>query len=184
MTGETITRWRYWVLKPGKTRLRPFGPKDTTVWTDGETVARCRHDRSHVPPHPDCTCGLYATTLADVTHALACRDRLADQVGWAAYEQESGWASVTVHGRTVRPEDVQSRPRPVIGQVEMHDAVEVPNELPSGDGPYPSRRWRARSANIAALYVPTDLADVAEAISNRYGAPCHVGNPDLYSHQE
>lgn len=47
-------------------RLKPQRRQDKTDWTSSPIVAVCRHDEGHSPPHPDCSCGIYAIGLADM----------------------------------------------------------------------------------------------------------------------
>lgn len=62
--------YRFWHLQRAAGSLRPHlkpqRRQDKTDWTASPIVAVCRHDQSHVPPHPECTCGIYAIGLADM----------------------------------------------------------------------------------------------------------------------
>lgn len=186
---HALTAWRYWLLPQRRgtpIRLHPFGPQDKTHWQAGTTVARCRHDPTHTPPHPDCTCGLFAMTLIDVRYSVGCRNWVQNRVRNAierqhARDQISGYNQTTVPD----PDDwVSAQPKPVIGKVQLHHAVETTQTEDIADGEYVSRCWRARAATIEALYVPEEAAHAARVLSAVYEVPCEVGYPDSYSMTE
>jgi phage tail protein X len=164
--------------------LRPFGPHDNTVWRRGKTVARCRHDPNHTPPHPGCTCGLYAMTLIDVRYSVACRAWLIDYLRWAVYAEKHGYIAATMFAQRATAEWAAGQPHPVIGEVRLYDPVPMCRDQTTGDGEYLSRSWRARAAVITALYVPAAAADVVDALARRYGVPCEVGYPDGWTRAE
>lgn len=179
---DTLTAWRYWLLRPEDPTpiLRPFGPHDKTVW-ERETHAVCRHDPAHTPPHPDCTCGLYAMTLLDVRYSVAARRWLDSFVVESSVTEHFGWSFWVRNRARIRQEWLAEQPKPVIGEIRMGDVVE--EHKPQGTG-HTSRSWRARSATLIALYVPEDAADTADALTEKYGVPCTVGYPSGWSQDE
>jgi hypothetical protein len=176
-----VIRYRYWLAKRGESTLQPFGQHDRTKWTR-ETVAQCRHDSSHIPPHLDCTCGLYAMTLLDVLYAIRARGWLNELMAWNDFTvQYGGMAGYALFGRKAAREWLNSLPVAVIGEVDLADAIESITTQPSG---HEARAWRARTATMRRLYVPEGEHDLADALSAAYGVPCTVGYPTAYSQSD
>lgn len=175
-----ITRWRYWFLPVDESepvRLMPIGDYDKTVWGPGTVVASCRHDESHVPPHPGCTCGLYAVGAVDVQYAVrllqwryekAIEVMLAERFGYGI-----GTAMVKARARKTAPKQNPV----VIGRVFLNNVVPRYTPVSNIAGGVEITSWRAASGAIEALYVQADGAYAVEALSDRYGAPCVVGWP-------
>ncbi|SIA00038.1 Uncharacterised protein [Mycobacteroides abscessus subsp. abscessus] len=203
--ADTLTRWRYWLitpelLRPDKARLLPNDPKDKAVWEHGVTDAVCRHDPTHTPPHPGCTCGIYAIGGADIQFGSALR-----QVYWTQRVRNI-WADlhgsvspvlnpppkspaamvelVRSHGwRLGRTRAYDPRNQFVIGRVRLNNAV--PSAPPPADV-WQLKSWRGQSALVEALYIEPsaamddvgcDVDELAAALSDRYRVPCEVGYP-------
>jgi hypothetical protein len=169
-----VIRWRYWLLPSDEIRLSPISPKkDTTTWLRGVTRAACRHDRSHVPPEPGCTCGLYAVGPVDIRYMVALRQ-------WAHKQRirvKYGMLAAVLPATKVPP-----LASAVIGEVTMFDAR--PFSYPVTTMSHPDGgRWpevpavRAGSARISRLWVPEDRAEVADPLGDIYGVTCDVGDP-------
>lgn len=214
--ADTLTRWRYWLITPERlrrpetARLLPGDPRDRSVWGGSETVALCRRDPTHRPPHPGCTCGIYAIGAVDIQYGAAGRtwvwddsfgrvwaeahggrlsapawpESLGEQVRFMRRWWRSG--SLTDYRHWLRIYSPQNQF--VIGRVRLRNAV--PNTAPPPEaGGWQFKSWRGESATIEALYVDEsdaadeahcDLGQLADALSGRYGVPCEVGYP-LYS---
>ncbi|MCA2248819.1 low molecular weight phosphatase family protein [Mycobacterium intracellulare] len=57
--SETAVGWRFWLVAPGTDVLTaPY--QSGLPWTSTRYHAVCTSDRRHVPPHPNCWCGIYA----------------------------------------------------------------------------------------------------------------------------
>lgn len=191
---DTLTRWRYWLitpelLRPEKARLLPGDPKDRAVWGRGETIAVCRRDPTHRPPHHGCTCGIYAIGGVDVQFGAAGR-------AWV-WDQSFGRVWAEVHGGRLSAPEWPDSPRAqvqfmrrwwrpdsptkfrhklrlyspqnqfVIGRVRLRNAVPNAAPPPTFGGDWQFKSWRGESATIDALYV--EDSDAAEA------AHCDVG---------
>lgn len=204
--ADTLTRWRYWLItpeqlrRPETARLLPNDPKDKAVWGTGATGAVCRHDPTHTPPHPGCTCGIYAIGGADIQFGSALR-----QVYWTQRVRNI-WAELhgsvspvlnpppkspaamvellRSHGwRLGGTRAYDPRNQFVIGRVRLNNAV--PTAPPPADV-WRLKSWRGESALVEALFIEPsaatddvgcDVDELAAALSGRYRVPCEVGYP-------
>lgn len=180
MAKGTITRWRFWYLHPqdDTPTLHPGAAHDPTVW-QRETVAQCRHNPEHIPPAPDCTCGLYAMSSIDMRYFAEAAGWIDE---WMARRQlwRSGkalfWAGQQGRIRDYVQAYKDAQPPIVLGSVVLHNAKI--RHCQSDEHGRATRSWRARKATITGLYVPTAVADVADDLSAKYEVPCMVGYPD------
>lgn len=190
---DTLTAWRYWHIpaKPGRPRdLRNVNPKDRTVWTRGVTHAVCRRNARHTPPHPGCSCGIYAMGTADIQFASATHYHAADDFKRLAKLGEYGSLGLGLSTSQLQQRDDEQVKDLygyahhyamwdiVIGRVQLNGAV--PHERPP-DKPGQLRCWRGESAVIEALYVSSrvtrDPERLCAALRGKYGVPCQLGYP-------
>lgn len=190
---DALTLWRYWHLptRRGQPRdLRNVQAKDKTVWGPGVTHAVCRRDPTHTPPHPGCSCGIYAMSAADI--------QMASAVHYYARDEYTRLANLGTHGTFGIPErpgyidarvpwlleqaDYYVRYDVIIGRVQLCDAVQY-----TPDDPAQLRCWRGRSALLEALYlsprITRDPEQLIAKFSQKYGVPCEIGYPP-YSQQD
>lgn len=210
---DSLVRWRYWLItpellrRPRAARLLPGDPKDRAVWSGGPTVAVCRRDPTHRPPHLGCTCGIYAIGAADVQYGSAGREWVWDSSFGTVWDEVHGGRFTAPAWPESLREQVQFmrehwRPESraefrhwlriysplnqfVIGRVMLRNVVPNRQPPPRG-GNWQFKSWRAASATIEALYVEqsdaTDEArcgadELAAGLADRYGVSCNVGYP-------
>jgi hypothetical protein len=182
MTRErkSMDGWRFWLVPRRVDKLQtkfwpvllsPHDLKDhgattdtMTPWEEPTLRAECRRDPDHVPPVPDCLCGIYA-----VEHVLDIMFRSNEAHGTIIWTNTHLWRT-------------KEMPAVVIGRVTLADARYLP--VGAGDGPMVAPEWRARSATLEEIFVPLyagdwDSAELASLLSKNYGVPAQVGDPPV-----
>ncbi|MDZ7883611.1 MAG: hypothetical protein U5N53_12150 [Mycobacterium sp.] len=185
-SAEALTRWRYWLItpellrRPRAARLLPGDPKDQAVWGSGLTVAVCRRDPSHRPPHPGCSCGLRGINGANIQHGSAARQWVWDSSfggvwtaahggRWSAPPRPSSIAEQVrfMRGRARRTHlsDFREWMRKysplnqfVVGRVQLHNAALDPGRMSEDGGVRQHDSWRAESATLDSLYIEKSTA--------------------------
>lgn len=173
---ETLTKYRYWWLTPEgePVDLRPIGNQDRTKWGPGTTTAACRHDETHVPPHPGCTCGLYAVGVPDIEYAVKFLNWRYQKTIEFYLRRTFGlrW-SITSARQTAPPMDPL-----VIARVQLHNAVPRYTAISGIPAAPQIQSWRAATATIEAFYLPPNAEYAADALTAKYDAPCIFGYPE------
>lgn len=182
---DPLTLWRYWFIharRGFKRDLLPVQRKDKTVWGRGITHAVCRRNPAHTPPHPDCTCGIYAIGPADIHFASAAHYWAGDQYERAANLGTHGILGVERPGH-IHPQVpwLQAQAAAyrdydiVIGRVQLYNAM---LHQRSHDK---LKCWRGSAALLEALYVSDRVTrhpkQLCAQLSEKYGVTCEIGYP-------
>lgn len=148
--------WRFWLVRPAQdVLLSPYdyGP----AWPAVVLTASCSTNPAHLPPAPDCDCGVYAERTAADAWERARRHRRVVHANLA-------WARA--RGIPIPP-----LPSYVVGRVALSGAVAfVPG---AGMLRISADELRAASAEILELWVRPGESDpnVAARLVARYGVP-------------
>ena len=134
---DELTRWRYWIVphnlvRPSTVKLQPGDHKDKNVWTRDGATAVCRRDPTHKPPHPDCSCGLYAINGANIQAAVGLRQFQWDAIVQHAWREMHGYTTSLTHPPTLASPDMQ---------LEIVKDWWARTREPRHDGVYIGRLW-------------------------------------------
>ena len=164
--------WRFWMILPGTAVLAsPLQTSGSVLrWPLATMQAQC--PLPHMPPAPDCRCGIYA-----------------DHTAIQAYTRMEHWRQT--FGTWLPMLGPGVVPVCAIGRIALVDAVEYelvlkpgvwPQLLPPGLGEG-YRELRARTASLIELYLCGDDWKLAAQLAERYQVPVMCQPQQSFVHQ-